>query len=175
MLLINDGYSTDLSTSGKRPANAVQVSEYQEEQADTKAASPPERQEAPVLEETAGSSKNSGIAVSPKAKLVRLGQSACGCSDLSLVLPDHPFHPTTIPETLPTQSRILKGKVICLKFQPNWFADFPFLHYANDLSNAICYNCAFVYLHNANVQRNVECTFIHKGFSQYKNAKEILR
>jgi tRNA (pseudouridine54-N1)-methyltransferase len=41
--------------------------------------------------------------------------------------------------------------------------------------NVICYYCAFVYLHNANVQRNVECTFIHKGFSQYKNAKEILR
>ena len=105
---------------------------------------------------------------------MRLGQSACGCSDLSLVLPDHPFHPTTIPETLPTQSRILKGKVICLQFQPNWFAEFPFLHYANDLNKIICYYCAFVYLHNANVQRNVGCTFIHKGFSQYKNAKEIL-
>ena len=154
------------ATSGKRPASAVQVS-------DDKAASTPEQQDATVVEE--GPSENSGIAVSPKAKLVRLGQSACGCSDLSLILPDQPFHPTTIPETLPTQSRILKGKVICLKFQPNWFAEFPFLHYANDLNNVICYYCAFVYQRNANVQRNVECTFIHKGFWQYKNAKETLR
>ena len=105
------------ATSGKRPASAVQVSE-------DKAASTLEQQDARVLEE--GPSKNSGIAVSPKAKLVRLGQSACGCSDLSLILPDQPFHPTTIPETLPTQSRILKGKVICLKFSQTGLRSSPF-------------------------------------------------
>lgn len=162
------------ATSGKRSAKTAQITESQVVHTDTEA-TPTEEKVAPAQEEAAGPSENPDTAASPKAKVVRLGQSACGCDDLSLVLPDHPFHPTTIPETLPTQSRILKGKVICLKFQPNWFVEFPFLHYANDLNSIICYYCAFLYLHNANVQRNVECTFIHKGFSQYKNAKEILR
>uniref|UniRef100_A0A8C4QC37 Uncharacterized protein n=1 Tax=Eptatretus burgeri TaxID=7764 RepID=A0A8C4QC37_EPTBU len=85
--------------------------------------------------------------------------------------PDQPFQPHDV-SCIPVQ--ILPNRK--LKFQQQWFKDFPWLHFDQSIGRVLCHTCTDAFREKlTKLARCAEDAFVSKGFRNWKKATEKFR
>ena len=85
-------------------------------------------------------------------------------------LPATPYHPE--PALIPKHSREVKGKIRNSYFKREWFQQYPWLHYSEELHGVICFRCSAMCRRPgaSNFTSQVSPAFAWKGFKNWNDA-----
>ena len=94
-------------------------------------------------------------------------QLLASSNQIDIFASQFPFHPDV--KVIPKQLTFSKNRKRVLSFQAGWFAEFPWLHYCNDVQGVLCFYCVKAEASKlSNLARKRETAFIVDGFTNWK-------